>query len=689
MPQKDDTTVTEQSSLLIETPFQTPLPRKSIAVLPNHLADQIAAGEVVERPASVVKELLENAIDSGADDIVVEVEQGGMESIVVRDNGSGIPKEELLLAVSRHATSKIHNREDLVNVVTLGFRGEALASISSVSRFVLTSRLQGERSAWKVFSNGDGRWNEPEPSARPEGTSIEVKELFFNTPARKKFLKSQRTEFMQIEQLVKRLMLSRPELAIKLVHNGKVVRQVFPVRDQKTQLQRLTHLLGAEFVEHSLKIEFAGQDIKLTGWCGLPTFNRAHTDMQYLFVNGRMVKDRLLSYAVKQGYADVLYGGRHPAYLLFLEVTPSLVDVNVHPAKHEVRFANGRWVYDFLRRSVRDSVATPLAKQQVENFDPETGEVLPLAEGEQSAQVLPAGNTLQQNTYQKANAFGLQSKQSQADFQKALEFQQPLAPASGRSGANSELAKWVESRRRGESDAELKEQSAQHQVSQVQESAQSYSQTPWQTLPAGENQASDTNSQIPILGYAKAQIHGVFILAENAKGLVLVDMHAAHERVVYERFKQQWSEQEMSTQPLLVPIAMTVDVSEMLVWEAYVEEFAKLGFVIEPLGPEQLKISEVPTLVAKKNVVGLLREILADFAEMGESTRLEERINHILSTMACHGSVRANRQLTIEEMNALLRDMEKTQRIDQCNHGRPTWVQLSMEQLDGLFMRGK
>lgn len=649
------------------------LQRTKIEVLPAHLADQIAAGEVVERPASVVKELLENAIDSGATEILVEVEQGGIELIKVTDNGSGIPKEELVLAVSRHATSKIKSREDLTAVATLGFRGEALASISSVSRFSIVSRQQNERAGWKLFSNGDGRWNEPEPSAAPAGTMVEVRELFFNTPARKKFLKTQRTEFMQIEQLVKRLMLSRSELAIKLIHNGKVVRNVLPVIDTKTQLQRLTHLLGAEFVEHSLKIEFEGQDIKVFGWCGLPTFNRAHTDMQYLFVNGRMVKDRLLSYAVKQGYADVLYGGRHPAYLLFIEVTPNLVDVNVHPAKHEVRFANGRWVYDFLRRSVRDSVATPLAKSQV---DSETGEILENISdlvgsghvGENSVQNSPAGKLSEASiTRGTEYPFGLQSNQSQVDFQKALEFQQPISSKSGDSlNSNSELGKWVESRRRGE----------------VQESPSDY-------LSQKDSKDEHLSAEFPKLGFAKAQIHGVFILAENQHGLVLVDMHAAHERVTYERFKQQWKTQKLIAQPLLVPIAMTLDVSEMLVWEAYQEQFENLGFQMSQIGPEQLKVTEVPSLVAKKNVVALIREMLSDFSEMGETTRLEDKINHILSTMACHGSVRANRQLTIDEMNALLRDMERTDRIDQCNHGRPTWVQLSMEQLDKLFMRGQ
>lgn len=653
--------VNEQTQISLEN--AKVLKRNKIEVLPTHLADQIAAGEVVERPASVVKELLENAMDSGATDILVEVEHGGVDAIKVVDNGSGIPKEELILAVSRHATSKIKTRENLSEVATLGFRGEALASISSVSRFSIVSRQAGERAAWKLTSNGDGRWNEPEPTAAPVGTTIEVRELFFNTPARKKFLKSQRTEFMQIEQLVKRLMLSRPELAIKLTHNGKVVRQVHPVVNQKTQLQRLTHLMGQDFVEQSLHITFEGQEIKVYGWCGLPTFNRTHTDMQYLFVNGRMVKDRLLSYAVKQGYVDVLYGGRHPAYLLFVEVTPSLVDVNVHPAKHEVRFANGRWVYDFLRRSVRDSVATPLAKASV--VEPQSSEI------DITVDYLPAGEKLstaaEGSKVQNSPAGYFASSQSQADFQQALRFQQPMqtlqSQTSSPSASNSDLASWIENRRRGNVDISH------------------------QTLPVGASFAENAG-EYP-LGFAKAQIHGVFILAENQHGLVLVDMHAAHERVVYERFKQQWHGKTLVAQPLLVPIAMALDVSEMLVWEAHQAQFERLGFVMEPLGPEQLKITEVPSLVAKKNVVGLLREMLADFAQMGESSRLEDKINHILSTMACHGSVRANRQLTIDEMNALLRDMEKTERIDQCNHGRPTWVQLSMEQLNGLFLRGK
>lgn len=649
--------MTEQTSISMNQPIAKR--RAKIEVLPTHLADQIAAGEVVERPASVVKELLENAIDSGATEIIVEIEQGGIQSIRVTDNGCGIPQQELLLAVSRHATSKIKSREDLVAVASLGFRGEALASISSVSRFQMISRMADQRSAWKIFSDGDGRWEEPEPIAAPTGTSVEVKELFFNTPARKKFLRSQRTEFMQIEQLVKRLMLSRPELAVKLIHNQKVVRQVYPVVDQKTQIQRLTHLLGNDFVEQSLKIEYEGQDIKVYGWCGLPTFNRAHTDMQYLFVNGRMVKDRMLTFAVKQGYADVLYHGRHPAYLLFIEVTSNLVDVNVHPAKHEVRFANGRWVYDFLRRSVRDSVATPLAKSALENESPDS-------ESEPTDSSSDDGGAKSGfNLSHSGKLIG----ESQRDYQQALHFQKPVAkenadvyadPARPEKG----LSQWVEQRRF-------------HGAESVAESEKAY------------GHAEQIPEDMPILGFAKAQIHGIYILAENQHGLVLVDMHAAHERVVYERFKTQWQAQKIVSQPLLVPIAMSIDASDMLVWEAYSEEFAKLGFQMEPLGPEQLKITEVPNLVAKKNVIGLVQDMLSDFSAMGESSLLQEKINQILSTMACHGSVRANRQLTVEEMNALLREMEQTERIDQCNHGRPTWIQLSMDELDKLFMRGQ
>ena len=636
--------------------------RANIEQLPSYLADQIAAGEVVERPASVVKELLENALDSGADHIEIEIEEGGEKSISVTDNGLGIPKDELLLAVSRHATSKIKTGADLASVATLGFRGEALASISSVSRFEITSKSEGESSAWKLSAEGEGNWSEMQPTAGKIGTRVTVRDIFFNTPARKKFLSSARTEFSHIDQLVKRVMLSRPQVSIKLIHNQKVVRQVFSATDEALLKKRLTHLMGNGFVDQSLEVNFSTDEIRLTGWVGLPTFNRSQTDMQYIFVNGRIVRDRLLSYAVKQAYADVLYHGRHPAYLLFIEIPHDLVDVNVHPAKYEVRFANGRWVYDFLRRNVRDAVAKPVVS--------ETGSGASLESITDTSHF--SQNGIQRGVFQGYTQRPELNTQASLAFQSPnLNVQENIANYQAQSTGgrmNAELSNIIQQRRYGESDAIL---------------GQSIN-------PNAESQEGiEANGDMPMLGFAKAQIHGVFILAENQQGMVLVDMHAAHERVVYERFKTQWQQDRLISQSLLVPMALTLEQSQIATWETHQTLFKKLGFELEPLGPEQLKVTAVPALLMKSDVVQLINDMIADLTVAGQTQQVEDRINEILATMACHGSVRANRQLSIAEMNALLREMEMTERSDQCNHGRPTWVQLSLEQLDSLFMRGQ
>ncbi|WP_321323670.1 DNA mismatch repair endonuclease MutL [Thiomicrorhabdus sp.] len=636
--------------------------RQSIEQLPSYLADQIAAGEVVERPASVVKELLENALDSGANQIDILIEEGGEKSITVIDNGHGIPKDELLLAVSRHATSKIKTGADLASVATLGFRGEALASISSVSRFEIISRHQDESAAWKLYAEGEGNWSDAQPSAGKVGTRISVNDLFFNTPARKKFLRTARTEFSKIDQLVKSVMLSRPNVGFKLVHNQKVVRQVYAVTDQASLQKRLSQLMGSAFVEQSLSIAFETQDISLSGWVGLPTFNRSQTDMQYVFVNGRIVRDRLLSYAVKQAYADVLYHGRHPAYLIFIEMPHDLVDVNVHPAKYEVRFANGRWVYDFLRRSVRDAVAKPVVSETGSGAS--LNSVMPgldsTSAGQKPYSLYRPESGTQNISIQESISF-----QAPSDYQNNHSIPTAFSPNQG--GYNADLAELIQQRRQG---GDLTSMG----VSETQSDYES---------------AVQNSENMPMLGFAKAQLHGVFILSENQHGMVLVDMHAAHERVVYERFKQQWQNDRLISQPLLVPMALTFEQSYITVWQEHQELFEKLGFAMEELGPEQLKVTAVPVLLAKSDIAGLVNDMIADLNVAGQTQQVEERINHILSTMACHGSVRANRQLTIAEMNALLREMEVTERSDQCNHGRPTWVQLSMNQLDSLFMRGQ
>ncbi len=599
--------------------------RTAIHLLSDQLASQIAAGEVVERPASVVKELLENALDAGADRLDLQVEEGGIRRIAVHDNGHGIPKDELPLAVCRHATSKITSAEDLHRIHTLGFRGEALASISAVSRFELASRTADEESGWRIASDGATRWTESAPVAMPVGTRIEVKDLFFNVPARRKFLKAPRTEFGHIDELVRRMALAWPSVQFTLQHNGKTVHQLRPVHDEAGQLRRLEMLLGKGFVEAALAVEFESGPLRLRGWIARPTFNRAQADMQYFYVNGRMVRDKLLVHAVRQAYADTLYHGRQPAYVLFLELPPEQVDVNVHPAKSEVRFAEARWVYDFVRRSLKDAIAAPIESR--------------VSDAEVSTEMTPALRP----------AGGVQAEASTAadptGWQAALAFQAPQARPN------------------------------------VAE--------PQPTYAVSAEPTPESSQAIPPLGFAKAQLHGVFIVAENAQGMVLVDMHAAHERIVYERLKQQYAEQGVVSQPLLVPVMLPVSAQEMHRWEAFQDHFSRWGFEIEAAGPQQLRVNAVPALLSKAPTEQLVRDMLAELEAAGDSTEVERRIHAILSSMACHGSVRANRRLTLDEMNQLLRDMEATLRADQCNHGRPTWVQLDMQQLDRLFMRGQ
>ncbi len=592
--------------------------RPSIHLLPDQLASQIAAGEVVERPASVVKELVENALDADARRIDIDLQRGGIQRIQVIDDGVGIPKEELLLAVSRHATSKIATADDLHAITTLGFRGEALASISAVSRFELASRTETATSGFCVRAEGALNWQGPMPVAMAQGTRVTVDDLFFNVPARRKFLKTERTEFGHIDELVRRIALAQPQVRFSLRHNGKTVQQLLPAEDETGQLKRLEVLLGRGFVEAALAVDFESGPYRLQGWVAQPTFNRAQADMQYFYVNGRMVRDKVLVHALKQAYADVLYHGRHPAYVLFLTLPPAEVDVNVHPAKSEVRFANQRWVYDFVRCSVQDALSVPAGTAT----EPQKEKTAVAS----ASSIAPAPSA---------------SAASNA-MQSALAFQQP-AP-----------------------------------LNKVAEPELVY-----------EVGTADEEETIPPLGYAKAQLHGVYIVAENAQGMVLVDMHAAHERVVYERLKQQWREQCVVSQPLLVPVAMPVSPDEMRVWEVHQAVFERWGFRLMAMGPTQLRIDAVPALLHQAPPDQLVRDMLSELKQVGATELPEQLINRMLSTMACHGSVRANRRLTLEEMNQLLRDIEATERSGQCNHGRPTWVQLDMSQLDNLFMRGR
>ena len=605
-----------------------------IQKLSTQLANQIAAGEVVERPSSVVKELIENSLDAGARSIEVEVEQGGTRLIRLRDDGCGIDKEDLGLALSRHATSKILSFDDLEGVASLGFRGEALPSISSVSRLELRSRARDSDNAWRVTSDGGDHISELEPIAHPEGTTIEVRDLFFNTPARRKFMRTEKTEFGHLEKVVKRIALSRFDVAITLSHNQRVVQKWRPATDTAEQLKRVAQICGKEFANNTLQIEFNAAGMRLWGWVALPTFSRSQADMQYFFVNGRMVRDKLVTHAIRQSYQDVLYHGRHPAYVLYLELDPTVVDVNVHPTKHEVRFREGRMVHDFLFRSLHQALAEARPAS-------ETG--APIATSEISA------------FSNQSTAAGSFSQQTQPAQQFGLSYPRPSSAVSPQA---------------------------------VQEQMRGY-QALSQSSTGGDGISVEEGGDVPILGYAIAQLHGVYILAENQNGLVLVDMHAAHERITYERMKTALDGEGVKSQPLLVPLSINVNEAEAKLPAAFADVFEELGFVVEAIGPEMIVVRQVPSLLRDADVEGLVRDVLSDLATHGTTRRVREAINVLLGTMACHGSVRANRRLSIPEMNALLRDMENTERSGQCNHGRPTWVQMNMDQLDKLFMRGQ
>ncbi len=574
-----------------------------IQKLPERLINQIAAGEVIERPASVVKELVENSLDAGARAIGVEVHRGGVECIRITDDGAGIAKAELGLALERHATSKITSLEDLVAVRSLGFRGEALSSIAAVARLQITSRQADDEHAW--------RWHDGEvlPAAGNPGTLVEVRDLFYNVPARRKFLRAERTEFNHIDTLIKRLAMGRPDIALRMTHNGKVVHDLAPASDAAGRLERLRSLCGQAFVEQCVEVTFSSSALRVAGWIAQPTFSRSQPDMQYFLVNGRAVRDKVLVHAVRQAYEDVLYHGRHPAFVLFVDLDPARVDVNVHPQKQEVRFRDSGFVHDGVRRAVHGALA----------------EVRPGAPsgGAEPARLPPDGAVSRAPLEQPALALPVREQ----------------------------IARYAK-------------------------------------LTAPRTAPTDEAQEHP-LGNAIAQLHGVFILAENAHGLVLVDMHAAHERITYERLKTAFDSSGIVAQPLLVPQLVRVSEQEAQLADARAEDFTGLGLQVLRKGPETVEVRQVPALLQGVDVERLIRDLLADLLEQGRSERLREQRNEVLSTMACHASVRANRRLSLDEMNALLRDMERTERSGQCNHGRPTWVQFSIAELDRLFLRGR
>jgi DNA mismatch repair protein MutL len=630
-----------------------------IKQLPPHLINQIAAGEVVERPASVVKELLENALDAEASHIQLDIEQGGVKRIRIRDNGKGIPQTELPLALSRHATSKIASLDDLESVMTLGFRGEALPSIASISRLLLSSRTGNEEQGWALQAHDEADMQAPEPVAHPQGTTVDVRDLFFNVPARRKFLKTEKTEFRHLEDVVKKVALSRFDAGFELSHNGKSIFRLQPATDRVSTDRRVAEICGSEFIKQSRYLDYSAAGLRLWGWIGLPTFSRSQADLQYFYVNGRIVKDKLITHAVRQAYQDVLYHGRHPAYVLFLEIDPKLVDVNAHPTKHEVRFRESRLTHDFLFRTIHQALADIRP-----NDETHTQASIP----DNPAPAIPEQNYRNQNwTHQ--NSLNIPVREQMTNYGQ-LGREQTNTDTPQTSAPPYPLS-----------------QSAGFMQNTPKASFSSNSSMPV-SLASGQPAASDTG-EIPPLGFAVAQIHGVYILAENAVGMVVVDMHAAHERITYEHLKRSMAEDNVRSQPLLVPVSMNVSKKEADYADNHTHFFNELGFEINRLDTEKLAIRAVPTLLKDANTEALVRDVLADLITYGNSERIQNEMNEILATMACHNAVRANRKLTLPEMNALLRDMERTERSGQCNHGRPTWTQLSMDQLDKLFMRGQ
>jgi len=594
----------------------------SIQVLPAQLVNQIAAGEVIERPASVVKELLENSLDAGAHSIEVDIEQGGLQRIRVRDDGEGIEQDELSLALSRHATSKIGSLTDLEQVNSLGFRGEALPSIASVSRLQLSSRTPHEESGWRVQGDGSDQSLTAAPVAHMPGTTVDVKELFFNTPARRKFMRTETTEFKHVQNVVRRIALSCFPVSLKLQHNQRPVFHLPAAVSREQQERRVADLCGKAFMEQSVYVEHAAAGLSLHGWVALPTFSRSQADLQFFYVNNRMVRDKLVTHAIRQAYQDVLFHGRHPAYVLFLTIDPTTVDVNAHPAKHEVRFRDSRLVHDYLFRTLHETLA----------------------------QVRPASDQPAPQPARPIEALQVTTAAGVAPLQSGM-----------RLGVQEQMNRY----------AALHPQAA----------------APAVMSPDGVSN-TEAGDDFP-LGFALAQLHGIFILAQNNEGLVLVDMHAAHERITYEGLKDAQQGEGIRSQPLLVPVSLDVSEREADICEEKQDWFRALGFETSRMGREQIVVRQVPALLAESDVAALVRDVLSDLLEHGNSQRIQDSVNELLSTMACHGSIRANRHLTINEMNALLREMEQTERSGQCNHGRPTWVQVSIEELNKLFLRGR
>lgn len=589
----------------------------TIRVLPDVLISQIAAGEVVERPAAALKEILENSLDAGSTDIQVDLEQGGIKRIRVADNGSGIARDELALALTRHATSKIASLADLEQVASLGFRGEALASIAAIARVQLTSRSADAEHAWAVQAEG-GRLDAPAPAARAAGTTIDIQDLFFSTPARRKFLKTEATEYAHCAETVRRLALANPLVSFTLSHNGRTQLRL----NAEPAYARIRQVLGEAFEQNSIAVEAAAGVLRVSGWVIRPSAATGSRDNQHVFVNGRYVRDKLIVHALKEAYRDVLHHQLNPAYCLFIELPPDLVDVNVHPAKTEIRFRDSRGVHQFLFHAVERLLSAPVAT-----------DVAVAASGPSQASPQPAWVAPRQTVMP-------------LQVNEAMAFYAPLDQGTRVQGSVVPVAPTM------------------------------------RPVP-------DEGTDAPPLGYALAQLHGVYVLAQNAQGLVLVDMHAAHERVVYEKLKTALDARAVPAQTLLIPVALTVDARDVAEISPHLDQLAGIGFELSVTSPISVAVRSVPWLLKDADPVELTRAVLAEIAEFGVARLLAERRNELLATLACHGAVRANRRLTLPEMNALLREMEATERAGQCNHGRPTWFQVSLGELDAMFMRGR
>jgi DNA mismatch repair protein MutL len=604
-------------------------PMSAIRLLPDLLINQIAAGEVIERPAAALKELLENSLDAGASDISVQLDGGGIKLLRVRDNGHGIAKDELPLALMRHATSKIASLDDLQRVASMGFRGEALASMAAVAQLTLTSRTVTGDHGWKVEAI-DGLLSEASPASHAQGTSVEIREIYFNTPARRKFLKSESTEFAWCEETFKRIALSRPDVAFSLQHNGKTVWQL----PTQPAASRIAAILGDDFGQAAVAVERQAANLSLQGLAALPAYSRASRDAQYFFVNGRFVRDKVASHALRQAYQDILHHQRHPAFVLFLDLPPEQVDVNVHPAKSEVRFREGQGIHQFIFHTLQQALAIPASGQETSAPQPQSPS--PYISSQQSMRL------------------GVAERDATYRLWEAQTGSTATLVSSGSAGMTTTPPMM------GERSEYLHEGVA---------------------LPA-------TQDEHP-LGFALAQLSGVYILAQNSQGLIVVDMHAAHERIVYEKLKASLDSERIVTQPLLIPVSFYADTLDVATVEAEQDALNRLGFEIAPLSPTTLAVRAMPVMLKQSEAEAAAHDVITELREFGASRTLTERRDELLATLACHGAVRANRILSVTEMNALLREMEQTERSGQCNHGRPTWFQITLAEFDQMFMRGK